>query len=206
MDKMAKGKPAVAGSGSKVDAKKPVYRQASGYKPEEKVNDGPSGGKKGSVAGGGGQNTYDASEHNKLVGQSDYQRDPYRARGSDFPVTAVDARTGQSGKYGTSEGHNQLVTQGTNLSGPRHAEDDGSLTPVPADRSRVVASGFPIEINKGEGSSDTGETGISQMLDLQTGYIVGGDGGVVQYVPESNVSVGKPLAVNAKAGKVGQKR
>ncbi len=205
-DKFAKGKPAVAGAGSKVNAKQPVYRSASGYKLEEDVNEGPHGGKKGKVAGGGGQNSYDASEHNKLVGQSDFQKDPYRVKGSDWSVSHVDARTGQSGTYGTSSGHNELVGQSSSQTGPRHAEDDGSLTPVPADRSRVVAAGFPIEVNKGEGSSDTGEIGIQTMVDLQTGYITGGDGGVVQYVPQANVSVGKPPSRNMSAGHVGQKR
>jgi hypothetical protein len=205
-DKYAKGKPAVAGAGSKVNAKQPVYRSASGYKLEEDVNEGPHGGKKGKVAEGGGQNTYDASEHNKLVGQPEYKKDPYRAKGSDFPVSHVDARTGQSGTHGFKSGYNELVGQSVNQEGSRHAEDDGSLTPVPADRGRVVASGFPIEINKGEGNSDTGEIGIQQMVDLQTGYVVGGDGGVVQYVPQHDVHVGKPISVTKGAGHVGQKR
>jgi hypothetical protein len=207
--KMAKynaGSPPVAGAGSKVSPSKPVYRNASGYQVEEKVNEGPHGGKSGKVAGGGGQNTYDASEHNKLVGQPEYQKDPYRAKGSDFSVSHVDARTGQSGAHGTSSGHNELVTQSMHQCGPRHAEDDGAMTPVPADRSRVVASGFPIEINKGEGSSDTGEIGIQQMIDLQTGYVIGGEGGVVDYVPQFNVSVGKPIGITKGAGHVGQKR
>jgi hypothetical protein len=204
--KFNEGKPPVAGAGSDVDASKPVYRNASGYKVEEKVNQGPSGGKKGKVAEGGGQNSYDASEHNKLVGQMDFQKDPYRAKGSDFPVSHVDAFTGQSGMHGFSEGHNQLVSQSTNQMGARHGEDSGPMTPVPSDRSRVVAAGHSIGISKGEGNSDTGEIGISQMLDLQTGYIVGGDNGVTEYVPQFNVSVGKPIAVTKNAGQVGQQR
>lgn len=205
IDDLHKGPP-VAGAGSKVNAKQPVYRSASGYKLEEDVNEGPHGGKKGKVAGGGGQNSYDASEHNKLVGQGDFQKDPYRVKGSDWSVAHVDARTGQSGTYGTKSGYNELASQSVNIEGARHAEDDGPMTPVPADRSRVVASGFPIEVNKGEGSSDTGEIGIQTMVDLQTGYITGGDGGVVQYVPQHDVHVGKPPSRNMSAGHVGQKR
>ncbi len=204
--KFNEGPKPVAGAGSKVDAKKPVYRDASGYQLEEDVNGGLGGGKKGKVMEGGGQNTYDASEHNKLIGQPDFQKDPYRARGGDFPVSHVDARTGQSGTYGYSEGHNSLVTQSMHQEGARHAEDDGPMTPVPSDRSRVVASGFSIEVSKGEGNSDTGEISIPQMVNFQTGYIEGGDGGVVEYVPQFNVSVGKPIAVNLKSGKVGQNR
>lgn len=205
--KFNEGKTPVAGAGSKVDSKKPVYRSASGYMLEENVNDGLMGGKKGKVMEGGGQTSYDASEHNKLVGQADFQKDPYRARGGDFPIKSVTAGNDQSGRsHGWSEGHNELVTQSTNVMGPRHAEDDGPMTPVPSDRSRVVAAGFPIEINKGEGNSDTGEIGIPQMLDLQTGYIVGGDNGETEYVPQFNVSVSKPPSRNMKAGQKGQQR
>jgi hypothetical protein len=201
------GPEAVAGNGSKLNPKKPDYRSASGYSPEEDVNAGPHGGKKGKVSPFHDQNSDNwAAEHNKLVGQSDYQKDPYRAKGSDFPVKAVDARTGQSGSHGMSSGHNELVMQGIGLEGARHAEDDGPMTPVPGDRSRVVASYFPIEVSKGEGSSDTGEIGISEMVDLECGYIVGGDTGVTDRVPESKVSVGKPPARNMKAGMVGQQR
>lgn len=206
MDDIHKGPP-VAGAGSKEDPKKPAYRSASGYTPNEKVNDGPRGGKKGGVKEGHGQDTDNwAAEHNKLVGQADYQKDPYRARGGDFPVKAVSAGTGQSGAYGTSEGHNELVRQGLGLEGARHCEDNGQDTPVPADRSRVVAAAFPIGINGGEGSSETGEIGIEQMVDFQTGHIVGGETGVVQYVPQHDVHVGKPPARSASAGHVGQNR
>lgn len=200
-------KPPVAGAGSKVSTKSPANRNASSYMPEEKVNEGPSGGKKGKVMEGGGQTSYDASEHNKLVGQSDFQKDPYRATASDFPSNKVTAKNDQSGRpHGWSEGHNELVTQSINVMGPRHAEDDGCMTPVPSDRSRVVAAGFPIEINQGEGNSDTGEIGIQQMINLQTGHIVGGDNGMTEFVPQFNVSVGKPPSRNMSAGKTGQKR
>src|SRR5258708_14266109 len=109
IDDIHKGAP-VAGAGSKLDPKKPDYRSASGYSVEENVNDGVRGGKKGKVAEGGGQNSDNwAAEHNKLVGQPDYQKDPYRARGEDFPVKGVDSRTGQSGSHGFSEGQDELV-------------------------------------------------------------------------------------------------
>jgi hypothetical protein len=202
------GKPPVAGSGSnKVDASKPAYRNGSSYMPAENVNDGVMGGKKGKVAEGGGQNSDNwAAEWNKLVGQSDYQKDPYRARGMDFPVQHVDARTGQSGTYGFSQGHNELVELTGHLEGARHNEDDGPMTPVPGDRSRKVGQMFSIEMNKGEGNSDTGEIGIEQMIDLQTGHIVGGNTGMTNYVPEGKVSVGKPPSRNMSAGHVGQER
>src|SRR5260370_35577278 len=79
--------PPVAGGGSKPDPKKPDYRGASGYSPVENINSGHSGGKKGKVAEGGGQNDDNwAAEYNKLVGQADFQKDPNRARGIDCPV------------------------------------------------------------------------------------------------------------------------
>src|SRR6266436_7388023 len=62
------------------------------------------------------------SEHNELVGQGESQKDPYRAKGSDFPVKAVMAGTGQSGAHGTAEGKDMLVSQGHNLEGPRNLE------------------------------------------------------------------------------------
>lgn len=197
-------KPPVAGAGSKVKAADPVYRNASGYRVEENVNGGMGGGKKGKVAEGGGQTSYDASAKNDLVGQSDYQKDPYRAKASEFTPNKVTAGNDQSGRsHGFSEGHNQLISQ---PKGARHCEDDGDGTPVPSDRSRVVAAAFPIEVNAGEGNSDTGEIGLVQMVDLQTGHIVGGDTGKTGYVPQFNVSVGAPPSRNMSAGKVGQKR
>src|SRR5579859_5132626 len=161
-DDMPLGAP-VAGSGKNRvgDASKPVYRTASGYKLEEDVNQGPHGGKSGRVSAGHGQTNYgpadrqgspDASEHNKLTDQSDMQKDPYRVRGGDWTVKRVKARTDQDGlgDKGFSQGHNELVSQSLHQEGARHAEDDGQMTPVPGDRSRVVAAGFPIEVNKGE--------------------------------------------------------
>jgi hypothetical protein len=199
------GPPPVAGAGSKVTSK-PNSRYASGYMPEENVNEGPHGGKKGGVTPAHGQNTYDATEQNKLVGQSDYQKDPYRAKGSDFPVKHVDSAFGQSGMHGFSSGHNELVKQSVDQEGPRHGEDDGPMTPVPADKSRIVAAGQSIGVSKGESSSDTGEIGIEQYVDLQTGYVKGGNQGVTDYVPDKDLSIGSPIKVTKDSGQVGQKR
>lgn len=185
-------KPPVAGAGSTIDPKKPIYKDASGYTPVENVNQGPGGGKKGKVAPFHGQNSDDMAAKNSLVSQSQDQKDPYRVKGTDFPVSSVMATNKQSGgKYGTSEGKNELAKYNTNQEGPRHIEDDGPLTPVPGNRGAKIASNFSIETNKGEGNSDTGEVGISQMIDLQTGHIVGGETGPTNWVPQSNVTVGK---------------
>jgi hypothetical protein len=199
---MTPSKPPVAGKGSNVDAKKPIYKNASGYMPEEDVNQGPHGGKKGKVSAGHGQISDDMAAKNKLVGQSDYQKDPYRAEGKDFPVKNVSAFTGQSGSVGTVSGKNELARYSVNLEGPRHLEDSGPMTPVPGDRGARVAASFSVGVNQGEGEGDTGEIGISEMIDLQTGHIVGGSGGAVQYVPQNNVTVGAPPSRNPKAGLV----
>lgn len=204
--KDGKVKPAVAGAGATGDPKKPAYRSASGYSVHEEVNSGFPGGKKGKAGEFGGQTSDDMAPRNDLVGQTYEQKDPYAARGADFPVKHVDARTGQSGEHGFSSGHSELVMYSENQCGPRYAEDDGegefgSGTPVPGDRASRVASGFPIEINKGESSSETGEIGIAEMVDLQTGYIVGG-GSVTRYqeVPEDKLSIGAPPSRNKQSG------
>lgn len=195
-------KPAVAGKGSSIDPKSPVYKSASGYKPEEDVNAGPHGGKKGKITPGHGQSSDDLAAKNKLVGQSDYQKDPYRVEGKDFPVKSVSPFSGQGGTYGTVGGKNELARYNVNQEGPRHIEDDGPMTPVPGNRGDKVAANFSIGINQGEGEGDTGEIGITEMIDLQTGYICGGETGVVQYVPQNNVTVGAPPSRNMKAGAV----
>lgn len=203
-------KPPVAGAGSDVDPKKPVYRNASGYTPEEKVNDGPRGGRKGGVTPFHGQNSDASGEHNDLVPQSSEQKDPYRARGSDFQVKRATAGNGQSGagEAGFSSGKNELARYTSGQEGARTAEDDGmgefgSGTPVPSDRGSRVASAFPIQVSKGESNSDTGEIGISEMVDFQTGHIVGGGSRTpVDEVPEEKISIGAAPSRNMKAGLV----
>jgi len=202
-------KPPVAGAGSNVDSKKPAYRGASGYTLEEKVNDGPRGGRKGKVSPFHGQNSDAAGEHDNLTPQTSEQKDPYRASGSDWPVKRVAAGNGQdgAGDAGFSSGKNELARYTTGQEGPRTVEDDGmgehgSGTPVPADRSSRVASAFPVQISKGESNSDTGEIGIAEMVDFQTGYIVGPSTTVVDEVPEAKVSIGAPPSRNMKAGLV----
>ena len=201
-------KPPVAGAGSDVDPKKPVNRYASGYTPEEKVNDGPRGGRKGGVAPFHGQNSDASGEHNDLIPQTSEQKDPYRARGADFPVKRVAAFTGQdgAGEAGFSSGKNELARYTSGQEGPRTVEDDGmgehgSGTPVPGDRGSRVASAFSIGVSKGESNSDTGEIGIAEMVDLQTGYIVGGSSRTqVDEVPEDKVTIGAAPSRNMKAG------
>lgn len=207
---MTNKKATVAGKGSTIDPKKPAYCTTSPYTPAERVNDGPRGGSKGKVTPGHGQTSDDMGVKNALVPQTLEMRDPYRAKGSDFPVKAVNAATGQSGARGTAEGYNDLVDYTENQCGTRHAEDNGpgeygSGTPVSADRSARVAANFPIRQNDGEGSSDTGELGIDVMVDLETGYVGGGKPQTrVKEVPGPYISIGTAAQRNPKAGMQGR--
>lgn len=117
------------------------------------------------------------ADMDSLVPQGEMQKDPYRAKGSDFPVKSVSAFTGQSGSHGTAEGKDQLVADSENQCGPRHVEDDGpgssgAGTPTgwqSGSRSGRVASNFSVSKN-GAGEGGTGmDAGVS--VDLATGKI-----------------------------------
>lgn len=209
-------KPPVAGSTSSVvEPKSPAYRGAgsSGYKPEENVNGGMGGGKKGKVSPFHGQSSDGSGEKNDLVPQTVGQKDPYQARGSDFSVTRATAGNGQSGagEAGFSSGHNELARYSTGQESPRTMEDDGmgdhgSGTPVPGNRAGRIASVFSVGVSDGESNSDTGEIGISESVNLQTGHVEGsGSRSGVDEVPESKVSIGSASSsVNRKAGLKGK--
>lgn len=67
--------------------------------------------------------------HNHLVDQNEAQKDPYKAKGSDFPVKAVKAGTGQSGSHGEAEGQDMLAKQSYNQESPRDVESVGPNGP-----------------------------------------------------------------------------
>lgn len=71
---------------------------------------------------------------------------PGNAKASDFKVSVPAA--------GQAEGANQLFKDSENQCGPRHTEDSGAAggygTPVPGDRSRVIAANFKIQQNTGD--------------------------------------------------------
>jgi len=123
--------------------------------------------------------TKDEPTKDVLIAMGAQQIDPYRARGGDFPVKAVDAKTGQSGAHGTAEGMDKLAEYTENQCGPRYAEDggpgsSGAGTPTEwnsGGRSARVASSFPIETNKGESSSMATTPSLAESLNLQTGMI-----------------------------------
>lgn len=170
----------VAGRGSVVNPKVPSNRNASGYSPEEDINQGPSGAPKRKVSGGHGQNS-DGPGHDDLMPLSPMQFDPYKTRGEDFPVKEVSEDHGQDESGAATwesrngGGKNMLAAQAENQCSPRHVEDDGpgagSGTPVPGNRGTKVAAAFPIDINKGESNEEGGEISIPESVNLQTGYL-----------------------------------
>lgn len=96
-----------------------------------------------------------------LVTLSDKMTNPNLSKGSDFKVKVPAEGSG-------SEGMDQLFKDSMNQCGPRHTEDDGQGkgygTPVPTDRSRVVASNFKEMKN----SNETG-TSLSFGADVSLG-------------------------------------
>jgi hypothetical protein len=205
----------VAG-GSPAKANPKVPNRASeneSYNLVEDVNAGPNGARKGKVSAGHNQTADSVAGYNELIGIDGNQQDPYRAKGSDWPdgKTSADAGHGQGSgaDYESPNGgeKNRLIDDSQNQCGPRFIEDDGpgqygSGTPVPGNRAARVAANFSIDRNDGESRSDGGESGIPQSIDLQTGYIVGGDQTVVREVPQFNVSIGTKKSAGYKSGRV----
>jgi hypothetical protein len=89
---------------------------------------------------------------------------PRDCKGSDFPDI------GPTGAAGESSGSNQLVKQTVTQCAPRSTEDDGPGTPVPGDRSRVIASNFKVTPNKGEGAGQS-TVSFKGSVDLKTGQM-----------------------------------
>jgi|SRR5581483_3683504 len=173
--------------------------KANGYKPNEKVNQGPSGARKGKVSAGHGQNSDEKGAKDQLVSIGSKQGNPYDAKGSDFSVKRVAPKHGQgAGEAGSKSGDNELARLAENQEGVRHVEDGGrgphgSGTPsgwVDGNRSKHVAAAFPIEVNRGESNSEGGEIGIPESVSLHTGHIEGGSKQTkVKEVPQYNVRI-----------------
>lgn len=145
----------------------------------------------------------DMSVKDELVPQTVGQKDPYSAKGSDWPdgKSKGDVRTGQtSGATHESPdagGKDMLAEYTQNQCGPRHVEDDGpgekgSGTPVPVDRAARVSSAFPIETNKGESDISGMKVNLPETINLSTGMIecAGYSKTRVGEVPQSNVTIG----------------
>jgi hypothetical protein len=207
-------KPVAGGSPAKANPKVPNRASENeSYSLVEDVNAGPHGAPKGKPSPGHMQNSNEMGQKNELVGVNGNLQDPYRAKGSDWAdgKTSADAGHGQ-GSGATWEnrdggGKNQLCDDSENQGGPRFIEDDGcgdsgAGTPVPGNRAARVAANFSVSRNDGESRSDGGEVGIPQSINLQTGYIVGGDVSVVDEVPQFNVNIPSAKSSGFKSGRV----
>lgn len=99
-----------------------------------------------------------ADGKDKLVDLAMNQTNPYDAKASDFKAMGP-----AMGKAGMAEGMDKLIMDSVNQCGPRHTEDggigSGAGTPVPTDRSRVIAANF-------KAMSNDGETGTSVSMGL----------------------------------------
>jgi hypothetical protein len=103
----------------------------------------------------------------KLVDISGNKVSPYQAKPSDWPnvQNPVGETKGVADKL-----FNMSVTQ----EGPRHCEDDGpgkgAGTPVPKDRSRVIAANFPVgQSHANEGVKPS--TAWKCSVNLETGQM-----------------------------------
>lgn len=114
-----------------------------------------------------------ADGKDKLVDLATNQTNPYDAKASDFKAMGP-----SMGKAGMAEGQDKLITDSVNQCGPRHTEDGGvgggAGTPVPTDRSRVIASNFKPMANDGE-------TGTSVSLPASVDFSSGKWTGGVEY-------------------------
>ena len=136
------------------------------------------------------------SGKDELVPLTPMQHDPYKVKGSDFPVSGVDAATGQSGAQGKAEGQDMLAAQSENQCGPRFLEDGGpgpkgSGTPTgweSGGRSAKIAAAFPVKTASGEAGTSVS---MAESVDLKTGMISakGYSATRVGETPEQKVSI-----------------
>jgi len=124
--------------------------------------------------------------HNQLVEQNPSQKDPYRAKASEFHVSSVKAANGQSGgAHGEAEGKDMLAKQSDHQESPRDVES--------------ASKGGPSEWGKGGKSFSVGvnsEGGVSVDepcgVDLVSGSLTckGYKKTKVGEVPDPKVSIG----------------
>ena len=95
---------------------------------------------------------------NKLVNLSDAQKDPNKAKPSDFPKTG--------GPAGMAEGQNEHLVQSYNQEGPRHSEDGSHLRP-----SEWGKGGTEFKVGRASEGSTPVHT--SESVNLETGKCTG---------------------------------
>jgi hypothetical protein len=125
------------------------------------------------------------AEKDQLVDQTIEQKDPYKAKGSDFPVKSVKAFTGQSGSKGEAEGQDVLVKQGGALLSPRELESVSKDGPSEWGKG---GKAFSVGQNSGGGTSLDEPCGV----DLASGELTckGYKKTKVGEVPDPKLSIG----------------
>lgn len=111
------------------------------------------------------------NEKNNLVDQNPQQKDPYRAKASEFPSKRVVSAFGQ----GTDDAgqKNDLAKQSKNQEGPRYAETEGGNSDSFSDAAKNKAAGFKISQNSGESGTDgVSAVSVPEGIDCSTGKIV----------------------------------
>lgn len=126
------------------------------------------------------------AEKDQLVGMSEGQKDPYKAKGSDFPVKSVKAANGQSGgAKGEASGQDQLATLSEMQESPRTIESVGKNGPSEWGKG---GKAFSIGQNDEGGKSVDEGSGV----DLESGDMTckGYKKTKVGEVPDPKVSIG----------------
>ncbi len=125
-------------------------------------------------------------EHNELVDQNPSQKDPYRAKASEFSVKSVKAANGQSGgAHGDAEGHDMLVKLGEGQESPRDLESAGHDAPSEWGKG---GKAFSVSVNSEGGTSVDEPCGV----DLVSGELTckGYKKTKVGEVPDPKLSIG----------------
>jgi hypothetical protein len=137
-----------------------------------------------------GQNS-DGGQRDSLESQTPSQKDPYKAKASEFPVKKVSAAHGQS--EDNSSEQDQLVPWDGNKTSPRHVEipSEGESDSM-ASRESAVAGNFKVSRNAGESGVAPVSPGMDYAVNLSTGRIEcdGYKGTRVKEVVEDSVSIG----------------
>ena len=106
------------------------------------------------------------AEKDNLVSQNPAQKDPYKARASEFSIGNASSMA-----QGTAEGANQLAQQSANQCGPRYAQDDGPGSSGAGTPANWAKNDFKISRNSGEGMSSPSSVTEGSSIDLTTGRI-----------------------------------
>lgn len=137
-----------------------------------------------------GQNS-DGGMKDSLEPMNPQQKDPYKAKASEFPVKKISAGHGQSEDSSDSS----LISWAGNLTSPREVEipgKGGSGSDSMATRASAVSSNFSVGTSSGESGVAPVAPGNEYGVDLSTGRVTCSSykGTKVKEVAEDSVSIG----------------